>query len=106
MAEAMWYGVPVIASGYSGNLEYMDANNSFLVPCAETLVKEADGPFQRGSVWGEPSIIDAVDLFRSVLANREHAAAIGKLGEATVRSKLNPSAVAERLAASPLIGSL
>ncbi len=105
MAEAMWYGVPVIASGYSGNLEYMDADNSFLVPCVETLVKEADGPFQRGSVWGEPNISDAADLFRRVLSDRDHARAIGKLGEATVRSKLNPAAVAERLLASPLIGS-
>ena len=106
MAEAMWYGVPVIASGYSGNLEYMDETNSFLVPCKETLVKEADGPFQRGSVWGDPNINDAADLFRSVLENRDHARSVGKLGESTVRSKLNPAAVAERLLASPLIGSL
>ncbi len=106
LAEAMWYGVPVIASGYSGNLEYMDETNSFLVPCKETLVKEADGPFQRGSVWGEPNIADAADLFRRVLDDREHARAVGKLGEAAVRAKLNPAAVAERILASPLIGSL
>ena len=55
MAEAMYYGVPVIASCYSGNLEYMTPENSFLVPCSEVLVKAPDGPFQRGSVGASPT---------------------------------------------------
>jgi len=32
------------------------AENSFLVPCKEVFVKTPDGPFQPGSVWGEPDI--------------------------------------------------
>ena len=31
MAEAMYYGKPVIATGYSGNLDFMTASNSLLV---------------------------------------------------------------------------
>ena len=62
MAEAMFYGVPVIASGYSGNLEYMTVENSFLVPCTEEFVRTGEGPFQRGSVWGEPDVDVAAKL--------------------------------------------
>ena len=31
MAEAMYLGKPVIATGYSGNLDFMTAENSYLV---------------------------------------------------------------------------
>ena len=95
MAEAMSYGVPVIASGYSGNLEYMSAANSLLVSCRETFVKVADGPFQRGSIWGEPSIDDAASLLRSVAQDRSRALEIGKRGQQAVRATLSASAVAE-----------
>lgn len=97
MAEAMYYGVPVIASGYSGNLQYMDRHNSFLVPCTECPVEVADGPFQRGSVWAHPDIDAAADFMRRVVGNREEARRVGELGRGTVLSKLTAGAVAEGL---------
>jgi glycosyltransferase involved in cell wall biosynthesis len=95
MAEAMAYGVPVIASGYSGNLEYMTSESSFLVPCREAFVKVADGPFQRGSVWGEPDIGVAADLMRAVAERPTEAIEIGKRGRAVVRDRLSAKTVAE-----------
>ena len=100
MAEAMFYGVPVIASGYSGNLEYMDSPDSFLVPCKETFVKSSDGPFQRGSIWGEPDLTAAADLMRFVVTNAAKASEVGSLGSTTVRRKLNASAIADTIAGS------
>jgi glycosyltransferase involved in cell wall biosynthesis len=97
MAEAMYYAVPVIASGYSGNLQYMDHDNSFLVPCTECPVEVADGPFQRGSVWARPDIDAAADFMRRVVGDRDEARRIGELGRATVLSKLTAAAVAEGL---------
>ncbi len=98
MAEAMSYGVPVIASGYSGNLEYMTAENSLLVPCREAFVQSADGPFQRGSVWGEPDVAAAAASMRWVAAHRADAIAVGRKGRASVRAKLTAAAVAETIA--------
>ena len=97
MAEAMAYGVPVIASGYSGNLEYMTPDNSFLVPCEETFVKSPDGPFQCGSTWGEPDIHAAAELLRQVVEHPSDARAAGERGRVTVTEKLNAAAVAETL---------
>ena len=45
MAGAMYYGVPVIASGYSGNLEFMTEDNSYLVPCREAYVRRQTARF-------------------------------------------------------------
>jgi glycosyltransferase involved in cell wall biosynthesis len=97
MAEAMFYGVPVVASGYSGNLDYMNSKNSFLVPCRETFVRNADGPFQRGSIWGDPDIDIAADLMRHVAEAPSEAAAVGQRGRKSVLDQLSASAVAERI---------
>jgi glycosyltransferase involved in cell wall biosynthesis len=97
MAEAMYYGVPVIASGYSGNLEYMTDQNSLLVPCVECLVEVADGPFQRGSVWADPDIDAAAELMRRVVSDRAEAQRIGERGRLSVLDKLTTASVAERL---------
>lgn len=98
MAEAMAYGVPVIASGYSGNLEYMSAENSFLVPCREAFVKSADGPFQRGSVWGEPDLAAAIAWMRWIAERPADAVAVGREGRKSVRAKLTAAAVSETIA--------
>jgi glycosyltransferase involved in cell wall biosynthesis len=97
LAEAMAYGVPVIASGYSGNLEYMTTENSYLVPCTETFVQNPDGPFQRGSVWGEPDIDAAATIMRHVADHPAEALAVGERGRITVRSQLSAEAVAETI---------
>ncbi len=100
MAEAMYLGVPVIASGYSGNLEYMDPGNSYLVPCREVPVRLADGPFQRGSVWGEPDVAAACERMRHVVEDRADARQVGERAAASVRRKLLPEMVAEGLRAA------
>jgi|SRR5215212_4565607 len=65
-AEAMAYAKPVIATGYSGNLQYMNEANSYLVRYAEVPSNVQEGPFVRGSLWAEPEIarrrVDALRL--------------------------------------------
>jgi hypothetical protein len=75
----------------------MTPSNSFLVPCEEAFVKTADGPFHRGSVWGEPDIDIAADLIRLVAEKPSHALAIGQSGKRTVLEQLSPARVAERI---------
>jgi glycosyltransferase involved in cell wall biosynthesis len=97
MAEAMYYAVPIIASGYSGNLEYMSDANSLLVPCVEDFVKEPDGPFQRGSVWGEPNAEAACEYMRQLFSDRDFARDMGLQGRRAVLRQLTPQAVSKRL---------
>jgi glycosyltransferase involved in cell wall biosynthesis/tetratricopeptide (TPR) repeat protein len=97
MAEAMFYGVPVIASGYSGNLQYMSTDNSFLVPCKEVFVKTADGPFQRGSMWGDPDIDVAAELMRRAVEDRSTFRDVGRRGRETVIRTLSATSVAETI---------
>jgi glycosyltransferase involved in cell wall biosynthesis len=88
LAEAMAYGVPTIATAYSGNLEFMDRENSFLVEAREVEVERPEGPFQRGSVWGEPDVDHAAALMRHVYERREESALVAERGQRTVRERL------------------
>lgn len=93
MAEAMAYAVPTIASNYSGNLEFMNAANSFLVDTDEVEIHEPEGPFQRGGVWGEPRIDAAAHVMRQVYLEREASRLVAERGRHEVRSLFSVEAV-------------
>lgn len=62
MAEAMGYGKLVIATGYSGNMEFMNHTNSLLVNFELNEITESIGPFQKGMKWADPDIHHAAYL--------------------------------------------
>ncbi len=66
LAEAMSLGVPTVATGWSGNMDFMDESSAILVPFELTSVSRSD-PFYGtvpGAVWAEPSIEFAADALR------------------------------------------
>ena len=52
MAEAMFFGKPVIATGYSGNLDFMSADNSLLIPYEMTPLTLDYTVYRKGSRLG------------------------------------------------------
>jgi glycosyltransferase involved in cell wall biosynthesis len=73
MAEAMSYGKPVIATGYSGNLEFMNDENSYLVTYTLTQVERGSDPYPAGALWAEPDLAVAASLMRHVYDNQHEA---------------------------------
>ncbi len=74
LGEAMALGRPVIATGYSGNLDFMTPHNSFLVPWNRTLVGPGAGPYPPDAVWAEPDLEAAAEAMRRVAFEPEEAA--------------------------------
>ena len=63
MAEAMALGKPVIATGYSGNLDFMDNENSILIPFTLSKVGPNSFPYDTESFWAEPNIdVAAIEI--------------------------------------------
>lgn len=60
LSDAMIFKVPVIATGYSGNLEYMSEENSFLIDYDEYCVRKEDSgfPFLEQMRWAYPKSKD------------------------------------------------
>jgi glycosyltransferase involved in cell wall biosynthesis len=92
-AEAMALGKPTIATRYSGNLDFMDDDNSLLAAAVEIEVERAEGPFRRGSLWAEPDLDHAASLLRSVLDDPDGARDLGAKARESVRDRLSPQRV-------------
>ena len=98
MAEAMWNGKPVIATGYSGNLDFMTAGNSLLVDHELVPIGEGFEPYPSDGVWAQPSVEHAAALMRRVFEDREFAARVGASAAADIRRTHSAAAAGEVLA--------
>jgi glycosyltransferase involved in cell wall biosynthesis len=85
MAESMYLGKPVIATAYSGNLDFMDRDNSLLVDYRLVPVREGEYPHWQGQQWADASVDHAAALMRKVFDDRELARRIGAAGAASMR---------------------
>ena len=99
MAEAMLLGKPTIATGYSGNLDFMTGDNSYLVNYDRVPIAEDVPPYPRGLVWAEPSVGHAAELLRRVVDRPDEARAVAARGRADARRLLSPEAAGRRMAA-------
>ena len=95
LAEAMMCGKPVIATGYSGNLDFMSDEDSFLVPYRLITIERPAGPYKAGFHWADPDLDYAVDAMRQVERGRESAMQVGLKARIKVRELLHPRTVAQ-----------
>ena len=91
MAEAMAMGKPVIATGYSGNLEFMTPENSFLCSYEYREVGSGSDPYSATSRWAEPDLEEAAHLMRWVYENQAEARARGLRAADDMRMLHSPS---------------
>lgn len=77
IAEAMSHGKPVIATEYSGNLDFMNNDNSYLVPFTYGEVPEGSEPYRVGARWADPDVTEAAKIMRHVYQHQEEATIIG-----------------------------
>ena len=98
IAEAMAYGKPAIATGYSGNLAFMDEHSSYLVPYSLTSLEHAVGPYPAGTVWADPDLDKAARLLREVAEHPDRARERGQRGRESVERRQSLERAASFLA--------
>jgi glycosyltransferase involved in cell wall biosynthesis len=100
-AEAMWFGRPVIATGYGGVLEFMRPSNSYLVDYETVRVGPGADPYPPDGVWAEPDLAEASALMRRVFDNPIEAREKGEQAATDIRRFNSPevsgAAIAARL---------
>jgi glycosyltransferase involved in cell wall biosynthesis len=77
MAEAMCMGKPVIATAYSGNMEYMTDNNSCLVNYDLIPVRGDEYHHGQGQHWADPDPVHAAQYMRALYLDRTLGARLG-----------------------------
>jgi len=97
MAEAMLLGKPVIATAYSGNMDFMTDETSLLVPWIYTEVgNEAEG-YPGDAMWAEPDLAIASSMMRKLFENREFGVALGDNAKRDLQFRFSPEVTGERM---------
>ncbi|MEM7145928.1 MAG: glycosyltransferase [Verrucomicrobiota bacterium] len=73
LIEAMALGKPCLGTAYSGNLEFMTDDNSYLCPARRVSVGTGSRLFPPDSTWAEPDVDAAATLLRHIFANPEES---------------------------------
>jgi glycosyltransferase involved in cell wall biosynthesis len=101
MAEGMAAGLPVVATRYSGNLDFMDDDSAFLVDSTLVPVRNALMPvrdFEPHMTWAEPVHAAAVEALRACVDQTELARARAARGQRRVLEQLEPARVGAQMA--------
>jgi glycosyltransferase involved in cell wall biosynthesis len=86
LGEAMYFGKPVVATGYSGNLDFMTPETALLVGHTLVPVREAQYPHAAGQVWAEPDVDEAARHLVRLVDDPEAGRALGARASAHVRT--------------------
>ena len=86
MSDAMIFRKPVIATRYSGNLEFMNDGNSWLVNCSVETIRSADRYqlFDGGMKWAYVDEEHLGELMVSAVTNRRSQAVLDRINQASV----------------------
>jgi glycosyltransferase involved in cell wall biosynthesis len=84
LADAMAAGKPVISTSYSGNLTYMTADNSILVPHSLIPVGHGNEPYPPDARWAEPDEVEASERMRALADDAGLRAAMGARARASI----------------------
>ncbi|MDY7007075.1 MAG: glycosyltransferase, partial [Cyanobacteriota bacterium] len=97
MAEAMFYGKPVIATGYSSNTEFMNVGNSFLVEYEKVAIADHYGPYKQGDIWANPNIEHCANLMKYMFNNSDQVKKIGLKAAEDIKSLLSPETMGKKI---------
>ena len=96
MAEAMALGRPALATGYSGNLDFMVPGTGLLVDYELVPVAPGAYPHGDGQVWAEASPEHASQLIEELLDDPAAARAMGARAQAHIREHYSVRALGRR----------
>jgi glycosyltransferase involved in cell wall biosynthesis len=85
LAEAMQAGKPVIATRWSGNLDFMDDVSAALIDASEVPVEDPYGTY-KGGVWAEPNLDHAAALIQALVGDVEERERLGVAGAKRIKS--------------------
>jgi len=88
LAESMYLGKPVIGTAYSGNLEFMDADNSCLVDYRLVPIRKGEYLYDHERFrWADPDLAQASRWMARLADDAEFRTRIAQRGQQDIRSR-------------------
>jgi hypothetical protein len=97
LAEAMYLGRLALGTAWSGNIDFMNEENSLMVPYELKPVPSGAYPFSDGQVWAEPDIPAAANLVGRAMTDSVWARNIARRGQADVQLAFSHRSVGLRM---------
>lgn len=97
LAEMMFLGKPVVATGWSANMDFMNASNSVPVAFRLEPLARPVGPYEAGIPWAEPDVDHAAAALRRLATDRDLAASLGGNARDTILQTLAPAVIGRRV---------
>jgi len=96
MAEAMYLGRPVIATGYSGNMDFCDGETALLVRFELVPVREGEYPHAAGQEWAAPDPGHAAELMARLIDDPGGGRELGRKAAIRMRKGFGLRAAGDR----------
>jgi glycosyltransferase involved in cell wall biosynthesis len=104
LAEAMCAGYPVVATGWSGNMQFMTAQNSFPVAYRLVAVDDAQGKYPADlGTWAEPDIEQAAKFLQELERRPEQAREVGLAAARSTQAMLSAESFSRALLERPAV---
>lgn len=97
LAEAMLLGTPVIATGWSANTEFMDADAACLVDYRFVTIEKDMPPFPAGCRWADPDIRQAAGYMRKLYEDPRFYQKLAVKAKASAQEMLGQTRTAGRM---------
>jgi len=97
LAESMRLGKPVVATAWSGNVDFMNESNSLLVDFELVPVKSGQYSHTQGQRWAEANIEQAATCMRRLVDETGLAQQIGGRARMDIHERLSSQTVAAHL---------
>ncbi len=97
LAEAMWLGVPCIATRYSGKLDFMDDGCARLVECSMIDASGGGTIYPSGTEWADPDLDDAVAAVRSLVGDDDLRRTLGAAARSRMATRPGEPEMAETM---------
>lgn len=95
--EAMACGLPVIATNWSAQTEFINESNSYPLRVKKLVPAQARCHYYNGFNWAEPDAAHLAHLMRHVVDNRSEAAAKGAQAAHDIASRFTWAHAAQRI---------
>jgi GT2 family glycosyltransferase/glycosyltransferase involved in cell wall biosynthesis len=89
-AEAMALGKAVMATAWSGNVDYMRPGNSIGIDYTLVTLPEDYGPYKKGQTWAEPDEAHATRAMQQLVADPALSRRLGENARATIAAEFAP----------------